>query len=179
MRKSSLKSFPFHLGFPGQPQPRDAAISHEHQWCAWTLQRGRLPRRRTAKVISPSPLFSFRRKEPPAPRHVPREFEKGGQGVYLQIDIGFQYIAWKCYQGALRGTNTLWLCPRKAQPHLCYRVLGITKVSRRLGGNQLPFSFTHLFEDPLLMATTINCITPYSIKWHLQSIIRRPRDLDL
>lgn len=151
MRKNSLykhMSLPFHLGFPGQlcPGTRGFAMSHVLSMRD-VLERSRgetLPRRGTAKVISPSPLLSFRRKEPPGPCHVPREppeIEQGGQGGHLQGEIGFQYIIWKCYQRALRGTNTLWLCPKKAQPHLCFRVLGITKISRRLGGNQLAFSF--------------------------------------
>lgn len=161
MKKNSLNkhmSFPFHLGFPGQPwpSPRDAAMS-----CVLSTRgvlecpRGEtLSRRRTAKVISPSPLLSFWRKELPGACHIPREPpepEKGGQRVYLQVEIGAQYIAWKCYQGALRGTKNLWLCPKKAQAHLCYTVLGITKVSR-WGGNQVPFPSTHLFENPMFTA---------------------------
>lgn len=130
------------------------AVSWAQEVCL-NAPEGSMHRRRAAKVISPSPLLLFWRKEPPGPCHVPREppeLEKRGQGVYLQVEIVIQYIAWKCYQRTLRGTKNPWLCPKKAQSHLCYTVLGITKVSRRLGGNQLPFPFTHLFENPLFTA---------------------------
>lgn len=70
----------------------------------------------------------------------------------------------KMLPGSSHGDKDPVALPQNAQPHLCYTVLGITKVSRRSEGNQLPFSFTHLFENPLLMATPANCITPYSIK---------------
>lgn len=70
MRKNSPKkhtsSFPFRLGFPGQPWPstRDAAMNHVlSRSDALERSRGeRLHRRRTAKVISPSPLLSLEGK---------------------------------------------------------------------------------------------------------------------
>lgn len=70
MRKNSptklTSSFPFYLGFPGQPWPstRDAAMNHVlSRSDALEQSRGeRLHRRKTAKVISPSPLFSLEGK---------------------------------------------------------------------------------------------------------------------
>lgn len=102
MRKISLNkhmALPFHVGFPGQPWPgtRDAAMSHVLNMSdEFECSRGeRLPRRRTAKVISSSPLLSFRRKEPLDLVMSPESHLSlnRGQGDYLQVEIGSQYIA--------------------------------------------------------------------------------------
>lgn len=119
-----------------------------------------LHRRRTAKVISPSPsaLLSLEGKNHPdlarSPKsHLSLNRAGGGFTCWQRLASSNMKILIRELSGRQRP------CATKAQPCLCYTVLGITKVSRRLGGNQVPFSLTHFLENPLLTVTAANSTT--------------------